>query len=321
VTSIRAVSVVIPTRNRRQVLRTTLGCALAQRGVEVEVIVVDDASTDGTAEDVGSMSDARVRLISMPAVSGVSSARNRGIAKATAPWVAFLDDDDLWSPDKLVRQLDAAERTGRAWVYAGDVNVDDGLRVLTGAPPPTPERVITALGRFNPVPSGASNVLVRADVLARAGGFDPGLRRTEDWDLWLRLARSGPPAAVDAPLVAYRFHAGNRILDVDSIVREPEILAARYGIQVDRAAVLRRAAWALLRAGRRAHAARLYARAAAAGDRRSLLRAGVALMHPAVGSERLFGLLPSSAADASWRAEAQRWLDEVRRSPDVAVRR
>ena len=311
------VSVVIPTRDRRALVRSALACALAQRGVDVEVVVVDDASTDGSADDLAGVSDPRVRVVTHERSAGVSAARNRGIAEATAPWIAFLDDDDLWAPDKLARQLDAAELQDRAWVYAGDVNVDDRLEILSGARPPAPERVTAALERFNPVPTGASNVVVRADALAAVGAFDPALRRTEDWDLWIRLARSGPPAAVDAPLVAYRFHRGNRIVDVDSIVREPEVLAARYGIDIDRPAVLRRAAWTLLRAGRRLDAARYYLRAAAAGDVRSLARAAVAIAHPAAGSERLFRLLPSPPGAAEWRADARRWLDDLKRSAVV----
>jgi glycosyltransferase involved in cell wall biosynthesis len=315
------VSVVIPTRNRRDVLRTTLRCALAQRDVDLEVIVVDDASADGTAEEVRARGDPRVRVVSEHSRAGVSAARNRGIEEATGRWVAFLDDDDLWSPDKLVRQLEAAERDDRVWVYAGDVNVDDALDVLTASRPPAPSTVVEALRRYNPVPTGASNVVVRADVLTRVGGFDPALHRTEDWDLWIRLARIGPPAAVESPLVAYRFHAGNRILDAESIVREPEILAARYGMRIDRAAVLRRAAWVCLRRGSRFDAIRYYARATVAGDARSLLRLGVALVHPAVGSERVFRMLPNAPGDPAWREEAQRWLDDVKRSARAAVPR
>jgi hypothetical protein len=206
-------------------------------------------------------------------------------------------------------------------VYAGDVNVNDALTVLTGSPPPPALRVMAALPRYNPVPSGASNVIVRADVLGRVGGFDRRLHRTEDWDLWIRLARDGPPAVVEEPLVAYRFHAGNRILDAESIVREPDLLSARYGMEIDRAAVLRRAAWACMRAGRRVDAARYYARAVAVGDARSILRLAVALGHPAVGSERVFRLLPNAPGDPRWRAEAQRWLDDIKRASERAARR
>src|SRR5688572_9045550 len=282
------VSIVIPTRNRQQLLRLAVFTALRQRRVDAEVIVVDDASTDDTAQTVSDAGE--VRLLRQPSQSGVSASRNRGIAEAEGEWIAFLDDDDLWAPDKLIRQLETVTAAGRTWVYAGDVNVDGSLRVLSASRPPSPEEVVEALSRYNPVPTGASNVMVRADVLAEAGLFDPELRRTEDWDMWIRLARSGPPAYVPHPLVAYRFHYSNIPVETNAIIDEPELLAARYGIPVDRAAMHRRAAWTCLRAGDRGRAVRHYARAVAIGDLRSVGRAAVALVHPAVGSDRVFRL-------------------------------
>src|SRR5829696_624334 len=97
------ISVVVPTHNRSGLLAQTLRSVLWQRGVDLEVLVVDDGSTDDTAEVV-----------------------------------AVLDDDDLWAPDKLARQLAAAQATGRSWVYTGAVNIDDDLRVLGGMPPYPP---------------------------------------------------------------------------------------------------------------------------------------------------------------------------------------
>ena len=305
------VSIVVPTRNRPRLLKLALLTAIRQRGVNVEVIVVDDASTDDAAAAVVSdLVGSAVRLLRQPAPSGVSAARNRGISEATGEWIAFLDDDDLWAPEKLIKQLDAVTAAGRTWVYAGDVNVDGSLRVLSASPPPSPEQVMEALLRYNPVPTGASNVMVRADVLEEAGPFDPELRRTEDWDMWIRLARTGPPASVRHPLVAYRFHRTNIPLETSEMIREPDLLAARYGIRVDRAAMHRRAAWTCLRAGHRGRAVRHYARAAAMGDVRSVARAAAALMHPAVGSDRVFRLL-RGGRDERWASEAQAWLDEL----------
>ena len=305
------VSVVIPTRDRRRLLRLALFSVLRQRDVDVEVIVVDDASTDDSAEMVSGLADRRVRLVRHDTPRGVSTTRNSGLAEARGDWVAFLDDDDLWAPEKLVLQMESATEAGRTWAYAGDVNVDDDLRVLSAFRPPTPEQVMEGLPRYNPVPSGASNVIVRADVLAEAGPFDPDLRRTEDWDLWIRLARSGPPACVSRPLVGYRFHAANIAADTRAIVEEPDRLASRYGIPVDRAAMHRRAAWIRLRGGDRVGALRHYARAVGKGDVKSVARAAVALVHPAAGSDRVFGMLRGSRTDERWRTDAQAWLDEL----------
>ncbi len=200
----------------------------------------------------------------------------------------------------------------REWAYAGDVNVDDALRVLSGAPPPAPDEVVALLPRWNPVASGGSNVIVRSRVLAAVGGFDPTLHRTEDWDLWIRIARTGPPAWVCEPLVAYRFHAGNVVGTPGEMVDEARRLATRHAIPVDVAAMHRRAAWAALRGGRRLVALRHYAHAFARGDLRSVGRAAFALFHPKVGGDGLFGLL---RRDAAWIAQAEPWLSAFARGP------
>ena len=298
------VSVVVPSHNRARLLRRTLQSILAQHLTDLEVVVVDDGSTDDTA-DITAEVDPRIVVIRNREPKGVSAARNRGIAAARGEWIAFCDDDDLWSPDKLSRQMMAAKQAGAGWAYSGDVNIDDNLRVLSGGPPWDPQDVVALLPRWNPIASGGSNVMVRSDVLAAVGGFDPSLRRTEDWDLWIRIARTGPPACVREPLVAYRFHVGNVVTDPSEMVNEARQLAERYSIPVDETAMQRRAAWSALRAGRRLLAVRHYASAVAGGDVRSIGRAIVALVHPAVGNDRLFRFV---ARDSAWIAEAERWL-------------
>ena len=102
------ISVVIPTHNRSALLSRTLASALAQRGVEMRVIVVDDGSRDETAAMLARVGDPRLTILRHEQARGVSAARNAGIAAATGEWVAFLDDDDLWSPTKLAEQVSAA---------------------------------------------------------------------------------------------------------------------------------------------------------------------------------------------------------------------
>jgi glycosyltransferase involved in cell wall biosynthesis len=283
--------------------------------VNLEVVVVDDGSEFPLVGRVNELSDPRVEVVRNDTSRGVSGARNIGIEHATGDWVAFCDDDDLWAPDKLADQLAAATRTRCSWVYAGDVNIDDRLRIIGGGPPPPPEIVMADLVRYNAVPSGASNVVVRADVLAQVGVFDEGLKRVEDWDLWLRLARTGSPASVPRPLVAYRFHPGNAPAETASFVAEPMLLAKRHGLVFDLALAHRRAAWTCLRGGRRRAALRHYAQAARAGDLTSLGRIALTMLHPAAGSDRVFGLIRGrKARDAldAWNAEADRWLNLLR---------
>jgi glycosyltransferase involved in cell wall biosynthesis len=301
------VSVIIPTHNRRERVGLTLRSALAQRGVALEVIVVDDGSSDGTARMIEALDDARLRLARNEVSLGESGARNRGIEEARGTWVAFLDDDDLWAPDKLALQLDVLRATGRAWVYGGEVVIDDDLNVLYGSPPPPPEEVASSLVRHNAVPASASNVVVDSELLGSVGGFDPALRRTPDWDMWLRLARAGPPGFVNRPIVAICVHPGNMSRDMDVLFRELDVLAARYGIPVDRARHHRWAAWSAMADGRRADAIRHYLRAASSGDLASIARALGALLPPRFLPRGPARWRPGSG-DRGWMEEARAWL-------------
>src|SRR4051794_3960548 len=102
------VSVVIPTRDRPAQLTAAVASALEQRGVDVEVVVVDDGSRGTAREVIAGLAGGPVRILRHEAPRGVSAARNAGIAAAAAPWIALLDDDDLWAPSKLAMQLEAA---------------------------------------------------------------------------------------------------------------------------------------------------------------------------------------------------------------------
>jgi glycosyltransferase involved in cell wall biosynthesis len=305
------VSVVIPTCGRVDLLRCAVGTALSQ-GVDLEVVVVDDASADGTAAWLADQRDGRLRVVRHTVRRGVSAARNSGIRAALGTWTAFLDDDDVWAPDKLESQLSAATAAGCGWVYTGDVHVDERLRLLGGGPPLSPADAMAMLPSHNTLPSGASNVMVRTDLLAAVGDFDTSLQRTEDWDMWLRLARIGPPAWVRRPQVAYRHHHGNADTDPSPMVTEPRLLAHRYGISVDLSGMMRRAAWSCLQDGRRVKAAGYYLRAVAHGDVRSLGRAAVAMTHPAVGTRDVYRLIGWTAEARKWAADAEAWLAPLR---------
>jgi glycosyltransferase involved in cell wall biosynthesis len=294
-------SVVIPTRDRPEMLAGAVAVALAQRDVEVEVLVVDD----GSAAPVGAAlpSDGRVRLLRHEVPRGVSAARNTGIERARAPWIAFLDDDDLWAPDKLASQIGAAAAAGAAWAYAGDVTVDEDLGIVSGAPPPPPGEVVAKLTTYNSIPAGASNVVVAADALAAAGPFDPSLKTSEDWDMWIRLARCcGTPAVVPRPLVACRLHPGAASENMDLVLQEVATVERRHAIQVDWARHHRWAAWTALRRGRRGEAARRYFVAASSGDVRSVLRALAALAGPRIVKRRV-------DPHGEWAAAARAWLE------------
>ena len=303
------VSVVIPTRNRSHFLRLALKSVLAQRGVELEIFVVDDGSTDDTQRFLAGIADERLQVVRHERPLGVNAARNAGLARASGRWIAFLDDDDLWAPDKLVQQVEAAK--GSAWVYGGIVDIDVRGEIIGGGPPPSARRVVTELPRHNLMPAGSSNVLVESALLKDLDGFDDRLRHVGDWDLWLRLARHGMPHCVSLPLVAYRAHQGQASLDTSGMYEEGRVLQQRHGTSP--AAVHRWAAWAYLQAGQRQRALRAYLNAVRAGDRASIARSVVALLHPQpTRARRVLWNDPGP----TWQARAGAWVEELAGSVD-----
>ncbi len=265
------VSVVVPTRNRSALLSRTLRSVLSQQQVELEVIVIDEASTDDTAALLATLGDARVRVIHHDRPRGVSAARNRGASEAHGEWLAFVDDDDLWAPDKLVRQIHAAQVSGRDWAYAGSVNIGDRGQVVYGRPPLPPEEVVAALPRYNAIPGGGSNVVVRRTTWMEVGPFDTRLRNTEDWEMWIRLAKHGPPAWVCSPLVGYRVHNSNSSLDIAEIVRGTKLIEGVHRTTADWGRLHRWLAESCLRSGQRREAVGQFARAAARGQLRGVV--------------------------------------------------
>jgi glycosyltransferase involved in cell wall biosynthesis len=198
------VSVVIPTFNYGRYLRRAIASVLAQTRLPDEVIVVDDGSTDETADVVRGFEG--VRYI-YQANQGVSCARNRGISEARGEWIAFLDGDDWWLPEKLMLQLEAAAACpDAALVYTGSCTVTpQGGRSVNHPIPPS--RIWQRL-RYRNCISGGSSAMVKREVLMRERGFDERLTACEDWDLWVRLARKYQFAVVPQ-VVTMIFDSGN----------------------------------------------------------------------------------------------------------------
>ena len=292
------------------------------------MLVVDDGSTEDLRGAVGELNDPRVRLLRHQPPQGVSVARNRGVAEAGGRWVAFVDDDDLWAPNKLMMQVRAAEQEERGWSYTGSVNVSEDLRLLGGAPPAEPNDVVAALPRVNLIPGGCSGVVARRELLSPQP-FDPLYRHFADWDLWIRLSRVDRPVAVRHPLVGYRIHGGNRSLDTAGMVAELDEIEKRYGGPVDRAQFYQHVARVSLRVSRYRAAVGYYVRAAAT-DRHYRSRDFAADLFEVAQEatrglrhrfRRVFGDAPTLdsttrprrryAAHRPWVEQARPWLDEL----------
>jgi hypothetical protein len=303
------VSVVIPTRNRSALLATTLRSVLWQSDVVLEVIVVDDGSTDATPEVVAAAGDSRVTLVRLDRPRGPAAARNLGAGRATGEWVGFVDDDDVWAPDKLARQLRVADATDRGWAYVGAVAVGERLAIVSGDPPPSPEAVMAVLPRSNPVPGGGSNVVLRRELFEGVGGFDERLVPCEDWELWARLTGHGPPAAVPEPLMGYRLHGGAGSLDVEGVVGAAQTIERLHRTSIDWGTVHRWLAETCLRNDRHLEALRYFASAAVRGQ-----AAGVASDLADIVRRRVAGVTGQRAnagRATGWAAGALRWLREL----------
>jgi glycosyltransferase involved in cell wall biosynthesis len=215
-----AVSVIIPTYNRRAMLLEAITSVTAQRGTDFELIVVDDGSSDGTWEDLsdGALGAALSQVPSSCAVKlvrqenrGPAAARNRGAASATGEFLAFLDSDDLWMADKLARQLDYFSSHRELQIaQTQELWVRQGRRVNPGRRHRKPEgRFFEAALRTCLISPSA--VMMRADLFAVLEGFDPDLAACEDYDLWLRVLIRHPVGLLDAPLVIRRAGAHSQL--------------------------------------------------------------------------------------------------------------
>jgi glycosyltransferase involved in cell wall biosynthesis len=201
------VSVVIPAYNAAPFIERTLDSVLAQGFADLEVIVVDDGSTDDTRDIVSAM-DRPIVLVRGPQ-RGVSLARNAGIRLSVGEYVAFMDHDDLWEPDKIRRQVEALDAEPRAGLVFTQARMMERGRLTRVFPLIADEAPFLANAYENLVHENyipMSSVMVRRASLPGldgSGPFDPQLQLAEDWDLWLRIAQRHSIVYIPEPLTRY----------------------------------------------------------------------------------------------------------------------
>jgi glycosyltransferase involved in cell wall biosynthesis len=205
------ISVIIPAYNAARFLPRCLASVFAQTLSPHEVIVVDDGSTDDTAAVAERLGATVLRRPN----GGISTARNTGIRHASGDWIALLDADDMWAPEKLVTQA-AAIREDTVLAYTGVTHFDDtGIRASSQATNPISAR---AMIRYRS-PFAPSSVLVRRDAMLQSGGFREDVRTCEDWDMWFRLMPYGQFVAVPAALTLYYLYPGSASAQPDAMLR------------------------------------------------------------------------------------------------------
>ena len=273
------VSVVIPAYNAASFIDASVGSVLAQSFRDLEIVVVDDGSTDATADRVRAFGQ-RVRLVRQTN-RGVSAARNAGVSLAQGRYVAFLDADDAWQPAKIDRQIEALRRHGDCGACYTAIQIADA-QMRPFAEQRSADGIVSRaalLVRGNVVTGSASAVLCEKDAIVAAGGFDEQLSLCADWDAWVRLAERTRFAYVDEPLVVYRrtgasMSCNPKVLERDTLLLLRKAFSTCPGSRSLRARAYGRQyrvlAGSYLRSGHRAAALRCLARAAGSDPRQLL---------------------------------------------------
>ena len=250
------VSIIVPTRDRHERLPRTLLTALGQRHVDAEIIVVDDGSNPPVAPRLADAAKKQIQVIRHEQPTGVAEARNTGLRQARGAWTAFLDDDDLWAPAKLRRQLDAAAGARLDFAFSAALAIEAGGNVAyTTDVPESGIDVHRELLTWNLVPGGCSNLIARTNLVRAVGGFDPAFSVLADWDLNIRLSAAGAAATVTQQLVAYALHEDNMHMSEAGLADELGRFDHKHGVARGRLGVgLDRAWWLSGRADTRRRA-------------------------------------------------------------------
>ena len=220
------VSVVLPTRNRAHTLRRATDSVLDQSYDRLELIVVDDASTDDTEAVVNEINDPRVRYIRLDNSRGGSGARNVGLQQAKGDLIAFQDSDDVWLTDKLEKQCRALEAASeRAGVCVCSYRYTQFGKTHTVVHGQGEIQSVEALRRIaGGTGYGTQTLIVKREVFERSGGFNESLPRLQDYELTMRIARDWNFVLLADPLVDVYVGADSVSSSADKYVRATEII-------------------------------------------------------------------------------------------------
>lgn len=207
------VSVILPTYNRAAFLRAAVESVLSQSLRDLELIVVDDGSTDGTRETIGAFCDDRLVYVRTEENHGRSAARNLAIRLARGRYIAFIDSDDEYLPDKCEMQVAYLRMNPDVgMLYTSAICIDEAGNPLAGSYTAAASgSLYREIAFFVPLTITLPTVMIRKEILDTVGGFDPRLNRFEDTDLWRRVAKRYRIGALDVPTCRLRTHAGNAL--------------------------------------------------------------------------------------------------------------
>ena len=235
-----AVSAIIPTYNRSDTVTAAIRSVLDQTFTDLELLVVDDASSDDTEAVCRGIDDKRLRYVRQERNRGVAAARNRGILESRGRYLAWLDSDDAWKPDRLTKQVELMERSPATvgLIYSGTERIDETGQVSVRLPEDHHRGDLAdAMLRENVVYGGCGNALMRREVVAAAGFFDPSLPAIEDYDFFLRVCQFVEADFVPEALAVYRDEGveGRRSRQVEANLRAREMFYDKHAAAMQRA--------------------------------------------------------------------------------------
>ncbi|WP_017319134.1 glycosyltransferase [Mastigocladopsis repens] len=204
------ISVIIPAYNSEKTIQRTIESVLNQSFTEFELIIINDGSQDSTLDIAAQVKDPRIKVFSY-ANAGANVSRNRGLSHALGEFVSFLDADDIWTPDKLARQLQALQENVDAKVaYSWTDYIDENDQFLLSGTHITANGDVYEQLLLSDFLENGSNPLIYKEALIRLGGFDESLSAGQDWDMWLRLANEYNFVAVPSVQILYRIRANSQ---------------------------------------------------------------------------------------------------------------
>jgi glycosyltransferase involved in cell wall biosynthesis len=225
------ISVIVPTYNRAELLRSAVTSILNQTCQDFEIIVVDDASNDNTEEVVNRFNNKKIKYIHHEINKGEAGARNTGILNSNAAYIAFLDDDDEWLPNKLTLQFNLLEsNTPKVGVvYSGYTRVDVTNKKILGQKIPIKRGDIYNDMLIQNCVGTPSTVLLRRECIEKVGLFDGNISYALDWDLWIRISKYFHFEYIEEPLVKYHIHENRLSNNPEIKARGLEDMFNKYG--------------------------------------------------------------------------------------------
>ena len=218
------VSVIIPTHNRAEFLRSAITSVLNQTFQNFEIVIIDDASKDHTQEVIAHFNDTRIKAIYNQVSKGDAGARNVGIMNSNCGYIAFLDDDDEWLPEKLKIQTcfldDSPPEVGGICTARFTINEVSGRTLYISSPGSND------LSKGNFITT--SSVLLRRECFEQCGLFDENMPTSSDCDMWIRISKNYSFKVIKTPLVKHYIHEDSLTFNYEKMIKGREILFEKY---------------------------------------------------------------------------------------------